>query len=159
MSNTVYILTGDIQIGKTTSLMQWIEGREVYGILTPIIDGKRKFLDIESKEYFNMEADENEKEVLQIGRYTFSATAFERANNILSSAAKKEKGYIIIDEIGPLELKESGLHDSINVLFQQSNIPIVIVVRTGLVDKVITHFNLNNYQIIDKGNLSMLTSK
>src|SRR5690349_6312823 len=107
MSNKIIILTGEIQTGKTTSLQEFCgKHNNIAGILTPIINGKRMFYDISEKVFFEMEANEKEDKLI-IGKYLFSTQAFEKANNILSNATKcNDIDYLIIDEIGPLELKQ-----------------------------------------------------
>ena len=73
----VFILSGDIQSGKTTSLSKWSATRnDVYGILTPIENGKRFFMDISSGEKFSMEANADEIATIQVGKYSFSMNSF-----------------------------------------------------------------------------------
>src|ERR1043165_8734024 len=98
----IYILTGAIQSGKTTKLKEWCnDKKDVFGILTPVIDGKRFFLDISPKEKFQMEAESNEKDVFTIGKFVFRKRSFEKAITILSNALQEKNGWIIVDEIGP----------------------------------------------------------
>src|SRR5689334_2392243 len=109
----IYILTGPIQSGKTTKLVEWSKDkRDVFGILTPVVEGKRVFIDAHTKEQFRMEAESNEEDVLTIGRFVFSKKSFERAGNILTKAMKEKNAWLVVDEIGPLELKGEGF-DSI----------------------------------------------
>src|SRR5258705_6774485 len=57
MAGRFFILTGPIQTGKTTSLVKWSEKRnDVYGILTPIVNGKRNFMNVQARHLFDMEA-------------------------------------------------------------------------------------------------------
>jgi len=75
---SIYILTGKIQSGKTTALMKWAASRnDVFGIFTPVIDGKRFFMDAHTHDQFKMEADKTEKEALSVGRFNFSKDSFE----------------------------------------------------------------------------------
>ena len=94
MQPKIYLLTGAVQTGKTTSLMQWCKGKKnVSGILAPVINAKRMFLDIGSEEVFAMEADEAEIDVLKVGRFAFSASAFEKAKKII--AESKNCNYLV----------------------------------------------------------------
>jgi nucleoside-triphosphatase len=156
MQPNVFILTGVIQTGKTTSLMEWCDGKEnVQGILTPIVEGKRMFLDIASKEIFAMEAEKDETDVLKVGRFIFSSRAFEKAKGIIANATSNS--YLIIDEIGPLELRKEGLHDAVIAALQNQKVQaIILVVREGLVEKVAGFFNINNTNIITKTTLEFL---
>jgi nucleoside-triphosphatase THEP1 len=148
MSNKIIILTGEVQTGKTTSLQQFCAQRNnVAGILTPIIKGKRMFYDISGKISFEMEASEGEEKLI-IGKYLFSAASFKKANHILLQESKRDHiGYLIIDEIGPLEIKQQkGFYNSftaiLNSLFSYT---LIIVVRQALVEDVVALFNLKSY--------------
>ena len=155
MQPKIYLLTGAVQTGKTTSLMQWCKGKKnVSGILAPVINAKRMFLDIGSEEVFAMEADEAEIDVLKVGRFAFSASAFEKAKNII--AESKNCNYLVIDEVGPLELREEGLFTAIQQVLQNQASHIVLVIREGLIDKVTAFFHIKNATIISKTNLEQL---
>jgi nucleoside-triphosphatase THEP1 len=138
----VYILTAPVQTGKTTSLVNWSAKRnDVYGILTPVVDGKRVFMNAHTKEQFPMEAVEGEKEVLSIGRFVFSKNNFEKAIQIILNAINKE-GWLVIDEIGPMELRGEGFHNILKEVVLQRKGKIILVVREGLTEKVKTSFNI-----------------
>lgn len=141
----IYILTGAIQSGKTTTLMQWSSGRDdVFGILTPVADGKRIFMDVHSGEQFDMEAGPGEKDSLTVGKFAFSKKAFEKAVEILRGGIKEKKGWLLIDEIGPLELRGEGLSDVVNEIPGTENkLHVILVIRESLVDKTINFFQLS----------------
>jgi nucleoside-triphosphatase THEP1 len=151
MNNKIIILTGGIQTGKTSFLQQFCaEKNNVAGILTPIVNGKRLFYDIAGKLFFEMEAMEAE-EKLAIGKYLFSARAFEKANDILFNAGKRNDiEYLIVDEIGPLEVKQhKGLYDSFTAILNAPfNYKLVAVIRQALVEEVIKTFELNNVDVL-----------
>ncbi len=140
----IYILTGPIHSGKTTGLQQWIGGQKnVYGILTPVIASVRMFMNANTQEVFSMEAKEFENNVLKVGKYSFSTAAFDRAINILKNALQQNEGWLIIDEVGPLELKGEGFHDAIQeILHANTRLKIVFVVRDSLWNEVIKFFEL-----------------
>jgi nucleoside-triphosphatase THEP1 len=145
----IFILSGPIQSGKTTTLINWVKGRsDVSGILTPVINGKRFFMDAGSREIFAMEAEQGESNVLRVGKYIFSASAFERANRILDQASKQKEGLVIIDEVGPLELKGEGFSDMLKKILNGGNekLKIILVIRESLVKDVLTIFRIENYQ-------------
>lgn len=148
----IFILTGPIQTGKTSRLLKWCEGRnDVAGILTPDKDGRRYFMDVATKELFLMEAGENERNILEIGKYKFRKAAFERASQILSNAINKNSGWIIIDEVGPLELKGEGFSEVIKKLFLiPSDLNIILVVRNNLFDTVLQYFNIKEFSLFSE---------
>ncbi len=151
----IYLLTGPIRSGKTTALMQWASSlKDVSGIVTPDLNGIRQFLNLSNNEYFNMEANAGEEE-MTIGKFAFSKKNFDKANRIIKSAVD-HKGWLLVDEIGPLELNGNGFHLSLVPIFKNRNEKMLFVVRAGLVDKVCAYYNLTAVQIIGKSQLSEL---
>lgn len=146
--NPIYILTGGTGTGKTTSLLSWASNRkDVYGILSPVIDGKRFFMNVQTGERWPMETGENEGETLQVGRYVFSKSAFEKAISVLK-IAMNEPGWLIIDELGPLEIREEGFYYIIKELLDKNNSQIILVVRDSIVNEIIQKFSIKNPEIV-----------
>jgi nucleoside-triphosphatase THEP1 len=151
MTGNIYILTGEIHSGKTTALLRWLEGRtDVFGIASPDIDGTRYFMDVQTKERFKMIAEDDEPDTLQIGRYTFSSKAFKKATDILHLALRNSSGWIVLDEIGPLELKQEGFYNSVVEILssQDTSRNKMFVVRKHLVDQVVDYFKISSYKIV-----------
>lgn len=139
----IYVLTAPIQSGKTTALINWSANRnDVFGILTPIVNGKRVFMNAHTKEQFPMEATEDETDILVVGRYTFSKANFEKAIQVIHDAIQKD-GWLIIDEVGPLELMGEGFYKIISEVLTLSNKKIAFVVREKLIDQVTNKFLIN----------------
>ena len=154
----VYILTDHVQTGKTTSLMQWAkQDNNVQGILTPIVHGKRVFNNIQTGEQFAMEAGD-EDEIIAVGRFMFSRNSFDRAIEVIR---KNIQGgdWLVIDEIGPLELKNEGFSKVLEEVLAQRNGKLLLVVREGLVDKVKEHFNISSARMISIDDLAQLPSE
>lgn len=127
--NKVVMLVAPVQTGKTTSLIGWSAGRnDVYGILTPVVDGRRMFMDACSRQLFLMEAREEEIETVSIGRYRFSQQNFERASEVIRRAIHEE-GWLVIDEIGPLELNGGGFSEVLKEVLEQRKNKMILVVR------------------------------
>ena len=145
MPKNTLIVNGPINSGKTTRLMDWCKNRkDVYGILTPKINGKRVFVYFATGDQFEMEAQENEENVLGIGKYIFSLAGFDRAKNIIRNATKRKNGWLIIDEVGPLELKGEGFEEEIKELLnsKDDSLKVIIVVRESLLEQVVTYFEI-----------------
>lgn len=149
MSNKILILTAEKQAGKTTLLQQFCKDKkDVAGILTPIVNNKRFFYDITNDANFDMEASEDEAQLL-IGSYVFSAAAFKKANDVLLQESKRiDISYLIIDEIGPLETKyRQGFYQTLISLLQDSfNYNLLLVVRPSLVDEVLSYTTINKHE-------------
>src|SRR4030095_16341311 len=151
----IYTLSGPIQTGKTTALIKWSASRnDIFGILTPVVNGKRFFMDAHSGKQFEMEANDVEQEVVSIGRFKFSRAAFEKASQIIDHAINK--GWLVIDEIGPLELNRQGFYEVLRNVLKNHSSYLLLVVREGLVEKVTELFELNRYEVISKDQLARL---
>jgi nucleoside-triphosphatase THEP1 len=156
-----FILTGPVQTGKTTSLVKWSEKRDdVFGILTPVVNalpagssvqGKRTFMDAHARHLFDMEATENEKERLFVGRFIFSKISFDKAIQVIRNA-KDKNGWLVIDEIGPMELRGDGFREVLKEVIASGNEKqkIVLVVREGLVDEVKESFQIKEAVVINR---------
>src|SRR5438093_50098 len=139
----IFILTAPIRSGKTTSLISWsAERNDVYGIFTPVIGGKRVFMNAHTKEQFPMEATGDE-ETLTIGRFAFSKTHFDKAIQIIRDAINNE-GWLVIDEIGPLELRGDGFCNVLKEVLEKRQEKILLVAREGITEKVKEYFNIHD---------------
>ncbi len=150
----IYILTGAVRTGKTTKLLQWAAGRnDVFGILTPDVGGERVFVDVHTKEQFKMEANSNGEDAITIGRFLFSKKAFKKAIEILRKGSKEKKGWLIVDEIGPLELKGEGFCEAVNEIAEgNTELKILFVVRDSVFQEAVKFFLLDQLQftVLDK---------
>ena len=150
----IHILTGPIRSGKTTTLLNWIKDKkDAAGILTPDVDGFRHFMNIATRQLFKMEASENEEKIV-VGRFAFSKNNFNRANEILLNETFND-GWLIIDEIGPLELIGHGYNESIIFLLTKRYKKTLWVVREGLITTISKHFKIENskYEVLTISNL------
>jgi nucleoside-triphosphatase len=147
MSN-IYIFTGEIKSGKTTRLEKWIVKKpNVDGILAPVIAGKRYLKRIKTKETKLLEytGTSQKIELTTICNYKFLNSTFEWGQQELFNAYLKKPDWLIIDEIGPLELRDEALEPMVSKIINENfgKINIVLVVRKILVEKVIEHYKLN----------------
>jgi nucleoside-triphosphatase THEP1/ABC-type thiamin/hydroxymethylpyrimidine transport system permease subunit len=156
-SRQVTILTGHIHTGKTSSLIEWCKKRiNVSGILTPVINGNRSFLNIRTRERFAMEAEMDDPELLAVGRFMFSKKNFLKAIQVISDS-KNHYGWLVIDEIGPMELRGEGFCDVLRetLASENNNQKILMVVREGLVEEVKEYFHIQEATVIS--NISQLS--
>jgi len=146
----IIIFTGPVHAGKTTALMHWCERRQdIGGILTPVINGKRFFWDNAAKEFFAMEADE-EEEKIAVGKYQFRKAGFEKA--IQRIKQNTYKPWLVIDEIGPLELRGEGFAGVLKEVLEKQNgrQTILLVAREQILNEVIQQFGLQQAIIIKR---------
>ena len=159
----IYILTGAIRSGKTTALLHWSKSRnDVDGLLCPDdANGKRYFLKLKNKTIFKLEAEAETEAIVTIGNFKFLRSAFNEANDyLILEASKTEPKYLIIDEIGKLELKNEGLNVSTKALISQfrskNNTHLILVVRDYLLDAVLEHYGLTECSILTTKDLENL---
>jgi nucleoside-triphosphatase len=148
----IYILSGAVHTGKTTQLMHWASTQKnIDGIFQPVIDEKRFIYHIASGSLIMLETEET-SDVTTIGKYKFSNKIFEWANSILLDCMNKKLDWIVIDEIGPLELDGKALEPVVSLLISSRNkinAKLICVVRTEMLTKFIEHYQLNDqYEIL-----------
>lgn len=146
--NNIYILSGEIKSGKTTRLQNFIKNNTgVDGILAPEIDGYRHLFRIKTGEKKLLEylGDEPYPELTLKCSYKFLNSVFSWGMQELYKAYKENPEWLVIDEVGPLELNGKALEPMVNkILMENSNdSDIILVVRKNLVDDVIKHYNLH----------------
>ncbi len=154
MKSSIIIVTGKIRSGKTTELFRWISNRlNIGGILQPIIENRRFFYSIRDKSIIQLEISQqeseklSEKEIIKLGNYVFLRSAFEKVKNILHRDFEQKVDYLIIDEIGPLELEGLGFEPLITeIVSMRENYPcrLIFVVRENLLDAVVTKYQIQN---------------
>ena len=149
MKNSVYILSDALHSGKTTLINNWIRNRtDVTGILSPKIGGKRHFQNIETNEVRLLEVEDSN---LKIGKYNFNEAVFEWAIDSLKEQFANDEEWIVIDEIGPLEIKfEKGFHQIIIDFLEVNDKTkkILFVVRDFLVDDFIQKYAIKKAEIL-----------
>lgn len=147
--NQIFLLSGPIHTGKTTKLTEWIKNKDnVDGILQPIINGRRHIKHILSGEIQLLEIlpGSQEKNIITVGNYKFNNDVFAWAHSKLLLAYNKNPEWLIIDEVGKLEICAKGLEPAIsnilNSLNYHKNLNLVFVVRDYLVPDFLTKYYL-----------------
>ncbi len=158
MSN-VFIYTGEKGEGKSTYLQEmFLQKQNVCGILQPRINGIKYLVDVVSGEKKRLEFD-NQAEVgkaVTIGNYIFSEETFHWGKEKLSNAITAQNDLVIVDEIGPLELRGSGLEPVLSEIISTGislGKKFILVVRPALIDEVIAKYNLLSPVVIQHGEI------
>jgi len=136
--------TGEKHSGKTTALAGLIStltqhGFAVGGILAPSIyaDGELVGFDI-----VDIAAGSRKQLLVRDSSssgtipYRYSRQGLKLGHLALSSAASRALDLVIVDEFGPLELDGQGWRSDVDTLFEKTSLPILLVVRCQMVDKV-----------------------
>jgi nucleoside-triphosphatase THEP1 len=56
--------------------------------------------------------------------------------------------WLVVDEVGPLELRGEGFHNVVTDLLIKHPGNIILVIREQLVEEVVKSFNINHYTIL-----------
>ncbi|MBW8381430.1 MAG: hypothetical protein K0M69_02755 [Youngiibacter sp.] len=154
----VWIVTGGIDKGKTARvLVLWadlkdlgydgivslkvFDGDELKGYtLKRLSDGKERMLAVrEESKVFR----------LQSGNLFFDPDVFEWADEVIDEICKDPRCEgIIIDEIGPLELRGMGLYDAFTEALLCGK-DVIAVVRKSSLEDVLENFEIEEFVLMD----------
>jgi len=136
-------------------LMKWATARpEVAGILVPVIDGKRHLYDLSKKSYDLFESDAGDEEFEEVGRFRFRKNIFEKAQNVLMEAVIENPRWLIVDEVGKLELhRNSGLKPVISNIISRykvgmNNSTLILCIRDYLLAEAIARYELQDALVV-----------
>lgn len=152
MKPDIHLLTGPIRSGKTTHLWDWATGRDdLAGFLSPDHAGSRHFYDLRTRQWLPFEAPTTapEADVVLIGRFRFWRDSLRRAQGWLQAGLTDPRPWLVIDEIGRLELQGQGLEPMASTVirhYQEVQGPgrLLLVVRDTLLPAVQAHYDLSN---------------
>ena len=154
----VFIVSGDISEGKTRFLSGLAKNLQmknfsVGGFYTPrILENDQtigySMVSVESGEQFNFLKLKNDKTAKSIGRYEINFEGIQQGKHILNPEYIKEKDFVIIDEVGKLELNGNGWNNNLKQLLVLPDLYLIIAVRTEFVPAVIEKFNISNVTIL-----------
>lgn len=156
IKNKYIIITGEKNSGKTTFLINLISyfianNLDFGGIVTV-----KQMDDNDPASYHVVDLSNQKKELLcstktsktmiKTGKYYFSETGISFGNEIITKAIFDKKGYIIIDEAGPLELRGEGWDRTLSLL-DDCNSRFIITVRKSLLHKILDKYAIKDYYI------------
>lgn len=147
---STFILSGSVHSGKTTRLIKWLKNKNnVQGIISPILNGNRYLVNISSDEKRKLEIDSgsSHENIIKVGKYIFDKSVFKWACKIILDAIKSNPDWLIIDEVGPLELNDEGMAKAVNKVFSGNvsllKTNVIMVVRENLLNDFLNHYNLS----------------
>ncbi len=155
---SIIIFSKPIHSGKTTALMHWCKTQQsCSGILMPDVDRIRKMYDVRNQSYFDAECKSplsTEEKLIDIGKYHFYQSSFDKANQIIEEAILLKPEFIVIDEVGMLEINQKGFHTSVKKLMDISDTnsfdtTIILAVRDVFMAEVVAYFKIPNYRTVD----------
>lgn len=183
MTQRIVVLTGPVRSGKTTRLTAWVRaraaaGESVAGILAPTGGDERSLCSIATGECRVLTAGPGvpEDRLVAIGPHRFDGAVFAWARGVIAEAdsggtstggapagsAGLRTAWVVVDEVGPLELGGSGLEPAVRAALDargysaqaeagastasrpgaRASARLLLVVREGLVERVLEHYGL-----------------
>ena len=143
--------------------MHWVhECHDCGGILTPDIEGLRHLYNVKTGTTIAWQKPVSDApDDVLVGRFVFDSTAFDQAVGWLDDHLKDSPiKCMILDEVGPLELSGKGWDTWLRkALANPSEKEFILVVREGLVDKVVDHYELTEYEVVEKGHFMNRSTK
>jgi nucleoside-triphosphatase THEP1 len=88
-------------------------------------------------------------ETMGVERFTMNDAGFNAGRNALDPASNLGNDVVIVDEIGPLELRGKGWSEVLSALLLETRAIVVIAVRNTLTEAVIEQFGLAGARVID----------
>ncbi len=130
------------------------KGISVTGFLAPVSS-----TDLQNKSYEIQNIETGERlplasgkfipDWIRVGNFFFNPEAIQAGNKILNNPGLNDYDLIIIDEIGPFELKDKIWAASVSRLLSLFDATMIWVVRKSLIQDVIRKWNLEYTEIID----------
>ncbi len=148
----IILFSGPIHSGKTTRLQKFIADKNCDGIIAPVKDGMRYIRRIKTGEIKPFET--NSEDSIVIGKYKFSKETFEWAKEQIKESLQSKVDYLVIDEIGKLEMVDQGYEPMVSLVIdkfkKENSFELILVVRESLVEDVISKYGLSKYKIETK---------
>ena len=156
MAGKIHIITGAVQTGKSSRLKDWISQRDdIGGILCVDNKGLRHLMEIRNRKVhvFQLsDVDADIEEVIEVGRFKFLSSAFDLADEIIKRDAEADCNYLVVDELGKLEMKDHGLYEAISHVVHmcqsgQAGFDLILIIRDYLLEDAIEKFSLASAKI------------
>lgn len=161
MKPAIVIITGEIHQGKTTFAREVISGLlkndiKIAGFLSigVDVDGERTGFNlrgIESSDQIELCSEVKDEKRIRLGKYYFNPEAISEGTKILSPQKLADKQLVVIDEIGPLELRGGGWSKAIENITIDVRIPQLWIVRKSLSQEIASRWNTGDIYIFDIG--------
>lgn len=155
----IFIITGPVGGGKTTFAEKIIGLFRERGIAAGgLISRKIKAPDCNTGyDIVNILTDDQVPFLRQdplcgserVGRFTICKAGLDEGQKILAGSELPENSFIIIDEVGFLELRNEGWAESITRLFDNSACNIILTTRRALLDRVIEKWEISGAVVFD----------
>ena len=155
---SIYLVTGAIQEGKTSFLSELVgllkkDELKIGGFLAPgcFESGERcgfTLKNIENGMELPLAADRETGGWFRFRRFWFNPDTFKMGTKWIQACLEQEPDVMVIDEVGPMELQDSGWSDILELLGKGS-VPLQLwSVRESLLGEVMTRWDIPAGQVI-----------
>lgn len=169
LARKVVIITGDKGAGKTTYAQQLVGTMKNKNVRISGILALGKFEDNIRTQFDLVDIQTNEKMLLastqiksdlRFGKFYFNKEAFSFGEKVIARDVENSD-YIIIDELGMLEVQNGGWYRIIEELFKYSDKRQIWLVRRKYIDNLVKNFGIVDACIIDvdKDNIEEFINK
>ena len=151
----IYIFSRPIRSGKTTELLEWIRHeRKVAGILMPDVNGSRKLAEIVSGDVYEFEVESAGEGIISIGKYHFKEEIFKKGQEILLVKQRIPVDWIVVDEVGKLELEGRGFEPAVSQLIKDvkegsRKEKLLLVIRDSILETAVEQLHLEQAVIVN----------
>ncbi len=138
--------------------MAWSKERtDVGGFLAPDLEGKRFLLTLRDRQIHPFQVEESEvngQTLVSICRYQFLPAAFALAQEVLLEDARRGVAWLIVDEVGKLELQGQGHDAALREVLERCRTGaysgrLLLVVRSELLSEVVKRYDLHGAHVLD----------
>lgn len=159
--DNIYILSGPTQSGKTTILTHLLSDLKSHGVECGGFIAPGTFKNDERHEIYLREAGSGKSYLLaskekhegwiQNMRFYFDKTTVEKGNEILVQAMEDDVQLLILDELGPIEMKGKGWYPSLIRLIERRDIIQLWIVREKLLHEVKINYMIPDSNVFTIG--------
>jgi len=157
-SNIIFI-TGHEKTGKSSFLYKIVkqlkqEGIHVGGFISPAVREDDIFtghdlLSLKDGKQYPLSRINGTKEMPRVGNYYFKASTINKGHELLNINNLSNTDVVVVDEIGPWELKNNGWATALSPLLKLYDKPMIWVVRESIIDKVVLNWAICKPLIIN----------
>lgn len=157
LAKKIIIISGTIGEGKTTQIRKLVEefkaqGIPVAGIVSPRVMSQSEttgydIIDIATDDREQFLRVTTHQELDKVGRYSILPEGMKTGKDALKQLRSKNYKFVVVDEVGRLELDNEGWAPDINDLVDHSASNLIFAVRDIFTEQVIRKWNFQNYRI------------
>ncbi len=155
----IIFITGHEKTGKSTFLSKIVEqlkqnGLSIGGFISPSVNEKNIFVGydlISLKDYrvYQLSRITGSEDMPRVGNFYFNNVTIAMGHQLLNVSHLENTDMVVIDEVGPWEIKNNGWASSINSLLKLYDKPMIWVVRESIIAKAIEQWTIHKPLIIN----------